>query len=62
MKFFTKSFLSLGMLGVAFAGLTTNAQTSISTVPKEYYPNYTIEADWDKIQEHFVQIEAAQKV
>lgn len=63
MQSFTKFFLTSGLVGLILACLTTiHAQTSVSTVPKEYYPNYTIEADWEKIQEYFVQIEAAQKV
>ncbi|MDR2190037.1 MAG: hypothetical protein LBP53_02355 [Candidatus Peribacteria bacterium] len=62
MKIFLKSLLLLSLFSLTLGkeALTLHAQSS--SVPTEYYPNYKIQADRDKIQEHFVQIEAAQKI
>jgi len=49
------TFLALGTLGIG-RGIFAQA------VPQEYYPNYAIKGHWEKIQEYFVQIEAAQKI
>ncbi|MDR2541382.1 MAG: PKD domain-containing protein [Candidatus Peribacteria bacterium] len=49
--------LAFGLIG-SFSALTASAQS----VPDEYYPNYRIQAGWDKIQEIFVQIDAAKRM
>ncbi len=62
MKLCMRTLFALGIVGVAAAYFSVYAQTTSSTVPREFYPNYTIIADWERIQEYFVQIEAAQKM
>jgi hypothetical protein len=51
-------FTTFAAVGTAIIGLEVSAQS----IPTEYYPNYAIQDDWNKIQEYFVQIEAAQKI
>ena len=53
-----KALLTLGIFLSGFVGFTTQAQT----IPTEFNPNYAIQDDWNKIQEYFVQIEAAQRI
>jgi hypothetical protein len=63
MKMSLKSLVIFGVLTVAsgiahFSGFTQAA----SSVPAEYYPNYKINDDLEKIQGYFVQLEAAQRM
>ena len=56
----TKIFKTAFTLGLFIIGVFWF--TTAQSVPAEFYPNYTIQTDWNKIQEHFVQIEAAQRI
>lgn len=61
MKRKTKT-LQLFAACAALGTLTIGTQTLAQSVPQEYYPNYGIQKDMEKIQAYFVQIEAAQKI
>ncbi|MDR0861002.1 MAG: hypothetical protein LBO09_08835 [Candidatus Peribacteria bacterium] len=54
----TKLLLLTVSLISSFSALSTFAQS----VPDEYYPNYRIQTGWEKIQEIFVQIDAAKRM
>ncbi|MDR2415704.1 MAG: hypothetical protein LBD75_03715 [Candidatus Peribacteria bacterium] len=63
MKVFLKSlFISGLLLTLGSIGNIPYSTQAASTVPAEYYPNYKINDDLEKIQESFVQLEAAQKM
>ncbi|MDR0650579.1 MAG: hypothetical protein LBG59_04155 [Candidatus Peribacteria bacterium] len=63
MKTFLKSLWISGLIiplrGIGNISCFTQAASS---VPAEYYPNYKINNDLEKIQGYFVQLEAAQKM
>ena len=51
-----------GFLGILLVSSIIGGASYAQTIPREYYPNYAIQADREKIQDYFVQIEAAQRI
>lgn len=54
--------ITKGILGIILVSSIIGGVSYAQTIPKEYYPNYAIQADREKIEDYFVQIEAAQKI
>lgn len=63
LSFISKLLFSTAMLLFALAGLArANSSTSQSKVPTEYFANYQIQKNRDRLLELFIEIDADAKI
>jgi hypothetical protein len=60
MKSFVRTCLALVAFGIVSMNFDLYAQNT-PNIPREYYPNYLISSDWDRIHEYLVQVDASQR-